>query len=70
MSKVLKFILFADDTNIFYTDESEQNLLLTINTELCKLNYWFRVNKLYLNVSKTNYMIFAKNMFLLIFRSI
>ena len=31
----------------------------TLSTELDKLNSWFAVNKLSLNVSKTNYMIFG-----------
>ena len=32
-----------------------------ISEELDKLNAWFNVNKLSLNVAKTNYMVFGKN---------
>ena len=30
-----------------------------MNSELCKLNTWFRINKLSLNVGKSNFMIFG-----------
>ena len=59
VSNSLKCRLFADDTNIFYTDESYENLFSVVNRELCKLNEWFRINKLTLKVSKTNYMLFG-----------
>ena len=32
-----------------------------MSTELNKLNTWFKVNKLSLNVSKTNFMIFVNS---------
>ena len=53
ISDVVKCVLFADDTNIFC---SERNL--TLNRELGKLFVWFSVNKLSLNLSKTNYILF------------
>ena len=55
VSKILKFILFADDTNIFYSGTN----LLVLNNELKKLRNWFDLNKLSLNILKTNYMIFS-----------
>ena len=60
VSKPLKFILFADDTNILYSDSNIHNLISIINHELDRLYRWFSVNKLSLNASKTNYMIFGK----------
>ena len=60
VSESLKFILFADDTNIFYTNKSYNKLFSVVNEELCKLSEWFRLNKLTLNVSKTNYMLFGR----------
>jgi hypothetical protein len=59
-TSVLKFILFADDTNIFYSHRDIQFLLKTLNSELLKLSIWFQSNKLSLNVLKTNYMAFGK----------
>ena len=61
VSKLLKFILFADDTNILYSDSNIHNLISIINHELDKLYTWFCVNKLSLNASKTNYMVFGRS---------
>jgi len=57
-SKVLHFILFADDTNIFATDKSLDNMITTVNFELKKLATWFRANKLSLIIKKSNFIIF------------
>ncbi len=59
VSKKLKFILFADDTNVFYTGKNIKDVSNTLNEELKHMNSWFKVNKLSLNVSKTNYMLFS-----------
>ena len=58
-SKLLKFVLFADDTNIFYSHFSEKQLKETVNFELENVNSWFKLNKLSLNVSKTKFIIFG-----------
>ena len=58
VSKELSFILFADDTNLFYSHKNERILNETLNLELKKLSIWFRANKLSLNVNKTKYMKF------------
>ena len=57
-SKVLNFYLFADDTNIYYESASLQDLEKMINKELNKLYLWLNVNRLSLNIDKTNYIIF------------
>ena len=59
VSKLLKFILFADDTNIFCSGKDLQNLSYLITQELYKLTDWFAANKLSLNVGKTNFMVFS-----------
>ena len=59
VSETLKFVLFADDTNLFASGTDLKQLCDVINEELIKINAWFRVNKLSLNVSKTNFMIFS-----------
>ena len=59
VSKILRFVLFADDTNLFSSGRDLDVLCHSINEELKKLNLWFKVNKLSLNLSKTNYMIFS-----------
>ena len=58
VSDVVKCVLFADDTNIFCSERNLTDLQLTLNRELGKLFVWFSVNKLSLNVSKTNYILF------------
>ena len=59
-SEILNLILFADDTNAFYSDTDINRLNLTINTELAKINNWLLVNKLSLNMHKTHYLIFTR----------
>ena len=58
VSDLLKFVLFADDTNIFCSGNSPVELQVILNQELSKLYVWFSVNKLALNMEKTNYILF------------
>ena len=44
VSPVLKFILFADDTNIFCSGNDIVQLSIIVSNELDKLNEWFAVN--------------------------
>ena len=60
VSEIVKLILFADDTNVFYSDHDINNLCTTLSNELDKLHAWFTVNKLSLNISKTNYILFGR----------
>ena len=57
-SKILSFFLFADDTNIYYESDNVTELKIKINKELQKVKYWLEVNKLSLNIDKTNFVIF------------
>ena len=61
VSSILEFTLFADDTNIIYSHDSTTSLCNTLNTELEKLNAWFNLNKLSINLQKTNYITFSTN---------
>ena len=58
-STSLKFILFADDTNVFYSGVDIQTICECISRELDKLHVWLSVNKLSLNVDKTNFILFG-----------
>ena len=58
-SKLLHFILFADDTNLFYSSSNYKDLIDVVNIELGNLSEWFRTNKLSLNIAKTNYVLFG-----------
>ena len=58
ISDKLKFFLFADDTNIYYESDNLKSLEKIVNQELKSLSLWLNVNRLALNVSKTNFVIF------------
>ncbi len=51
--------LFADDTNIFVTDSSPNQLKVKAEQTLNKLSKWFAANKLTVNSEKSCYSIFA-----------
>ena len=57
-SNILDFHLFADDSNIFYTDSNLIRLESTINDQIKLVNAWLCANKLSLNIEKTNFIIF------------
>ena len=54
--------MYADDTTIYFNLENfpALNREQEINKELEKLNIWFKLNKLTLNVDKTKCMFFHK----------
>ena len=54
-TKVLDPALFADDTNLFCSDNNIRTLFETANQELSQINDWFLAN-----VEKTKYMLFHK----------
>ena len=53
-SKLLKYILFADDTTVFYTNNDMNFLYDTVNRKSQEGCNWFKCNKLSLNTSKIN----------------
>ena len=61
VSEKLKFFLFADDTNIYYESCDLLELEKVINQEIKHLSLWLKVNRLALNISKTNFVIFHSN---------
>ena len=63
VSNLFMPILFADDTNLFCTNDKLDILVNEINVELVKILTWVRVNKLSLNIEKTNFMLFTPKRF-------
>ena len=59
-SSLLNFILFADDTNIFYSHKCIDTLIETLNHELTKVSVWFKCNKQSQNIDKTCFINFSK----------
>ena len=59
VTQIFEYILFADDTNLFCSNENVKVLYEQINDGLAKLKKWFAINKLSLNIEKTNYIKFS-----------
>ena len=59
-SDLLDAIMFADDTNLFYSNKDINTAFLRVNDELQNINEWFISNKLSLNVRKSKYSFFRK----------
>ena len=60
-SKFFEFILFADDTTLITTiDSHDTEFQKIINKELVKIAVWLKLNKLSLNVAKSNFVVFHR----------
>ena len=57
-STKLDFYLFADDTNLLFADKNLKTLETVVNSELLNVYDWLNANKLFLNVKKSNFIIF------------
>ena len=53
VSSLTQSLLFADDTSIFCSHKDANHLVSIVNNELT----WLKVNKVSLNLTKTNFMI-------------
>ena len=60
VSYLMKFIIFADNTNVLYTGNAISEMCKTVSKELDKLSSWFMAKKLSLNISKTNFMVISR----------
>ena len=60
-SSLFTFHLFADDSNLFCSDDSLSNLEYLINIELLEVYKWLCANKLSINIEKTNFVIFRSS---------
>jgi hypothetical protein len=59
-SNILNSVLFADDTNLFYSNRDIKLLFKIVNNEFLNLAEWFKANKLSLNLNKTKYTFFHR----------
>ena len=57
-SSLFAFCLFADDTSIIIANNNLKELETLVNRELGNVNEWLKVNKLSLNIKKSNFLIF------------
>ena len=56
-------IILADDTNLFCTGTDLKEIIRLVNEEISKIYDWVYANKLYLNIDKTNFMLFTPKKF-------
>ena len=61
-SNKFQFLMYADDTTIYFSLDKfpGENREIVVNSELEKVNTWLKLNKLSINVNKTNCMFFTK----------
>ena len=59
--KLIKFILYADDTTVLAADKSLYNLHKNVNNSLQLIAKWYTHNRLCINLNKTNYMVLHLN---------
>ena len=60
-STIFKFILFADDTSLYYSCKNARIIEDTVNRELAKISDWLSANRLSLNVGKSKLLYFTNN---------
>ena len=65
-TKLLDPIMFADDTNFFYTNKNIKVLFETVNKELHYVNEWFLANKLLMQ-EKLNIYFFINQAHVIVF---
>ena len=58
MDDSIKFILFADDTNIFINATSSEELYIKANALLQKLKQYIDANFLHINLKKSKFILF------------
>ncbi len=56
-----KINLYADDTAISVSARSIDDVIMQLESVMCTVSKWFRLNKLSVNYSKTKYMLFGSN---------
>ena len=60
-SQLLSFVLFANDTYIFYSNKCLKTVNEVIQAEINKVSEWLNVNKLLLNITKTKFIVFRSS---------
>ena len=58
MDSSIKFVMFADDTNIFVSAKTSEELYLKANALLNNLRYYIDANYLHINLKKSKYIHF------------
>ena len=56
-----QIMLYADDAVLFYSSPNPEEIEKTLNSELKRVHEWVKVNRLALNLLKTQFMIFGSS---------
>ena len=59
--ELLNCVQYADDTTLYISGSNLNLICNTMNAQLEKIDLWLKVNKLTLNIDKTDYMIFTSS---------
>ena len=51
--------MYADDTHLTYAGDNADNIQLHLNQDLENVHNWLRANKLTLNMTKTEFMVYT-----------
>ena len=54
-------LLYADDTVLFYTAKTAIELEASLNNDINRISSWMQENKLFRNMSKTEYVIYGSH---------
>ena len=57
-SEIISFVMYADDTNAFYSGKCLKSLMHVMQKEMNGVTKWLNANKLSINTKKTKYVIF------------
>ena len=58
-TRLAETMLFADDTSVFYSNPDLNCAISAVNNDLSQIDLFMKANKLSVNITKTNYIIFA-----------
>ena len=58
VSSIASTIMFADDTNLFFSRKDIDPLVNLVNCKLEKITDWFKANKLSINIKKMHFILF------------
>ena len=59
ISRIIKVILFVDDNTLLFRSSKIEHLQNILKTEANKVFNWLSANKLIINLTKTNTMLFT-----------
>ena len=59
-TSLLNFVIYADDTNVYLTSDNINEAFDVVNEGLRGVSGWLRVNRLTVNASKSQYIVFRR----------